>query len=424
MRRQGLITFIGLILCISGAWAQSEEYKGDLQYYTEIVLDVAPNNVYNLDTNFEFTAFSMSFSEGTFPKGVVINVGTNKYEVTRDEHAPDNRNQANLISVNSATDQLVFNSGSYDGKVIFYLLNSDRYFKTDVRSRLEKEGDDTCSEPDAVDQSEWRAGLQSPVYNRSFTNVEHVIIHHSAGSNTNTNYTQVVRDIYLYHTQVNGWSDIGYNYLIDKEGTIYKGRDPESGEQDNVRGAHFCGKNSGTMGICLLGNFEEANIAPSNAAIESLIKLTSWKLIKESLDPFSASIHEGGELSTVAGHRDGCSTACPGTNTYRQLESFREMMAETIFECENIVEEPLVLMTNVYPNPARVGELVTVELNEGQSIKFLQLIDSKGRRIDTRSLGGSDNLTYLLTFFYPPGTYYLAITTVANQLKYSKLILY
>ncbi|MEQ8475694.1 N-acetylmuramoyl-L-alanine amidase [Fulvivirga sp.] len=426
MNIQRLRAVIGLILCTTcPSWSQSSAHgdnRGD--FYLEKTLNVMPNQDYVMGVGFEFTAFSLGFTSSTFPDRVSIQVGSDDYNLSKDEHAPEDRNQANLISINSPANRLILKSGDYQGEVTFYLLNSDTYFKTDVRNRLDVEGSETCAEPESIDQSDWRAGLQAPNFSRSFSDVEHVIIHHSAGSNTSTNFTQVVRDIYLYHTEVNGWSDIGYNYLIDREGTIYKGRDPDDGEQDNVIGAHFCGKNSGTMGICLLGNFEEVNIAPSEKAIESLIELTSWKLIKESLDPFSSAIHRGEQLNTVAGHRDGCSTLCPGTNTYVQLETFREMIGETIFDCENITEEPLVLVSNVYPNPARLGELVTVELNEGQSFKSLHLIDPTGRRIDARSIGGSDNLTYLLTFIYPPGAYYLAITTETDQVKYSKLVLY
>jgi hypothetical protein len=178
------------------------------------------------------------------------------------------------------------------------------------------------------------------------------------------------------------------------------------------------------MGICLLGNFEVANVDPSQEAIISLIKLTSWKLIKESLDPFSISIHQGQDLGVVASHRDGCSTACPGTNTYVQLETFKEMISAVIFDCENIVEEPLILTSKIYPNPARVGELVTIELNEGQVFKSLELMNVHGQKVGRSNIGKTGNLVYLLTFFYVPGTYFLAITTQTNQVKYSRLVLY
>jgi len=99
----------------------------------------------------------------------------------------------------------------------------------------------------SIPQSEWRAGLTEPSYSRIETEVEHVVVHHSAGSNTNRNYTQVVRDIYIYHTEVNGWSDIGYHYVIKKDGTIEEGRPLKK------TGAHVRGANRGTVGVCFVG---------------------------------------------------------------------------------------------------------------------------------------------------------------------------
>src|SRR5690606_5894496 len=112
-----------------------------------------------------------------------------------------------------------------------------------------------CSEPQMIDPSHWRAGLPQPKGSPVFTSVNHIIIHHSAGSNLVTDFTNEVRNIYLYHTNVNGWDDIGYNFLIAPNGTIYQGRDGRGiVEKDYVMGAHMCGRNSGTMGICLLGD--------------------------------------------------------------------------------------------------------------------------------------------------------------------------
>lgn len=185
---------------------------------------------------------------------------------------------------------------------------------------------------EAVSQAEWRSGLAAPNYTRSFTTVKHVVVHHAAGSNTSSNYTQVVRDIYLYHTEVNGWSDIGYNYLIAQDGTIYEGRDPSNGEQDNVLGAHFCGKNSGTMGICLLGNYETAQ--PTSSSLQALESLAAFKVQKENLDPFGQYPHTSGDLAAIIGHRDGCNTACPGENVYALLDDLRAGVETQITNCE------------------------------------------------------------------------------------------
>ena len=204
----------------------------------------------------------------------------------------------------------------------------------DTRSRTAKEELTLdCTDPiEFVPQSTWREGLPVPDYTRSFHQVFHNIVHHSAGSNTNTNYAQVVRDIYIFHTQINGWSDIGYNYLIGQDGTIFAGRDPGTGSQDMVRGAHFCGANSGTLGICLLGNFETAT--PTSEAWASLESLLTFQLINQGLDPFDSFSHPLGTLGSITGHREGCATLCPGENVFSQLQQLRFSLASMIEECQ------------------------------------------------------------------------------------------
>lgn len=202
-----------------------------------------------------------------------------------------------------------------------FLINSGT--APEVESSFRIDAQNECISPiNAIPQSEWRAGLPDPDYSRINTEVEHLVVHHSAGSNSNPNYTQVVRDIYLYHTEVNGWSDIGYNYLIAQDGSVYNGRDPGSLEQDNVLGAHFCGANSMTMGVCLLGNYETANITPS--ARLNLQNLLAWKLEKEDLSPYATNQHSLGLLEAIIGHRDGCATLCPGANVYNILGDIKE----------------------------------------------------------------------------------------------------
>lgn len=200
-------------------------------------------------------------------------------------------------------------------------------------------------------QEDWRAGLPEPSYSRSFTDVAHVIIHHSAGSNEATNYTQVVRDIYIFHTESRGWSDIGYNYLIAQNGDIYAGRDPDGGAQDNVMGAHFCGRNSTTMGICLMGNYETAS--PTADTWSSLKKIVGFKLQKEDLDPLTSANHPLGDIGHIAGHRDGCSTLCPGENVYQQLGSLRSEINEYLYNCG----EPL-LEANISAGHVNAGDAI------------------------------------------------------------------
>jgi N-acetylmuramoyl-L-alanine amidase/Secretion system C-terminal sorting domain len=216
--------------------------------------------------------------------------------------------------------------------------------------------EEPCEKGNIVTGAQWRVGLPAPKEPPLATQVRHVIVHHAAGSNTATNYTEVVRNIFLLHTQTNGWNDIGYNFLIAQDGTVFDGRLGQGSlETDNVLGAHFCGKNGNTMGICLLGDYQTAN--PTQATLTSLYRLIAWKLKKENLtNVFASSMHPPSTsgatlLGVISGHRDGCNTDCPGNNVYRQLAQIKTEVAATcnvLASEETFFEEHL----QIYPQPA------------------------------------------------------------------------
>jgi hypothetical protein len=250
------------------------------------------------------------------------------YVLQRDTDAPDFTYFLSLPLMTEAS-SLQVNVSSDNADV--FLINSG--LPPAIAAPEQSTADDVCTEaPSMILQSEWRSGLDAPNYSRSFHNVEHIIVHHSAGSNSATNFTQVVRDIYLYHTQVNGWSDIGYNYLISQDGTLYAGRDPGTGAQSLVRGAHFCGANTGTMGICLLGNFETAE--PTIESLSTINDLLTFETISLNLDPLGEREHSTGLLDRIAGHRDGCATLCPGENVYSRLANIRSEVFAAKVQCE------------------------------------------------------------------------------------------
>ncbi len=155
-------------------------------------------------------------------------------------------------------------------------------------------------------------------------------IHHTAGTN---NYSRaqapaIVRGIQLFHVRSNGWNDIGYNFLVDKYGTIYEGR--YGGVDRNVIGAHARGFNTGSVGISLLGTY--GSTAPSKAAQDAIAQLIAWRLDVGHVDPLGKSIVEssGSEkfrpgakvlLRKVSGHRDTGATTCPGNVLYGRLNT-------------------------------------------------------------------------------------------------------
>ncbi len=161
-----------------------------------------------------------------------------------------------------------------------------------------------------------------------------VVVHHTEGSNSYTaaQSAQIIRGILTYHTQSNGWADVGYNAFVDKYGQIFEGR--KGGLLLNITGAHARGVNSRTFGISLLGSYTSTQ-APA-AAREAIAKVAAWRLVSA----FHPKVTErSGFLVTVSGlrypegstmslprlfsHRDVNLTDCPGTALFNQLDAIR-----------------------------------------------------------------------------------------------------
>ncbi|MGI8862264.1 MAG: N-acetylmuramoyl-L-alanine amidase [Gaiellaceae bacterium] len=156
------------------------------------------------------------------------------------------------------------------------------------------------------------------------------VVHHTAGQNdySRAEAAAIVKGIQLYHVQGNGWNDIGYNFLVDRFGTIYEGR--FGGPERNVIGAHAQGCNTGSVGVALLGSY--GSTAPTRAAEDAIAQLLSWRLDLAHVDPTAAlTFVSGGSnrfpsgvpvlLRGVSGHRDTGFTECPGNQLYGRLNS-------------------------------------------------------------------------------------------------------
>ncbi|MEU6217439.1 peptidoglycan recognition protein [Streptomyces sp. NPDC047022] len=191
--------------------------------------------------------------------------------------------------------------------------------------------------PRIVTRAGWGAdeSLREPgfVYTGS---VKVAFVHHTV---TGNNYScsqapSIIRGIYRYHVVSSGWRDIGYNFLIDKCGTIYEGR--AGGVDKPVMGAHTLGFNTNSTGIAVLGTF--TNAAPSTAAMNAIASLTAWKLGLSGMDPRAKTYLQSGGgnlypkgqnalLNVISGHRDGFATECPGEMLYGRLGTARSAAA-------------------------------------------------------------------------------------------------
>ncbi|MEU0691982.1 peptidoglycan recognition protein family protein [Streptomyces uncialis] len=191
--------------------------------------------------------------------------------------------------------------------------------------------------PGIVSRKKW--GADEGLRDRGFvytTSVKAAFVHHSA---TGNNYRcsqspSVIRGIYRYHVRSSGWRDLGYNFLIDKCGTVYEGR--AGGVTKAVLGAHTLGFNAKTTGIAVLGSYGRTKVPA--AAVKAIAKLTAWKLGLYGANPRGKTyLTSGGgnlyrkgkkvRLHVISGHRDGFNTACPGARLYSKLGTARSTSA-------------------------------------------------------------------------------------------------
>lgn len=197
------------------------------------------------------------------------------------------------------------------------------------------ESDCSCAQPDICGRACWCPSSNCPIDPTPQPTVAtHFIVHHSAGQTTSSDFAAVVRSYYDLHTVTNGWDDIGYNWLIDGNGIIYEGRG------QGLQGAHFSCMNENTIGICVIGNYE--NATPTIEAIDALQNFIAWGACEEDIDVLGMDFHPSStfNLNNISGHLDGndspnacSSTVCPGVNLYGLLPTIRDEIAA--FPCLN-----------------------------------------------------------------------------------------
>ncbi len=155
--------------------------------------------------------------------------------------------------------------------------------------------------------------------------IRKIVIHHTAETGVQDGKTesQVMRGIYRYHTVSRGWGDIGYHFVISPNGNIFEGR----AGGDFVVGGHVYCNNIGTIGISLMGNFNEYD--PTNAQLEALERLLPRLAKKYELDLTDKEWYHGKETNNLLGHRDLSATACPGENMYKKIPFVRKLLLGT-----------------------------------------------------------------------------------------------
>ena len=130
--------------------------------------------------------------------------------------------------------------------------------------------------------------------------IDKIIIHCSA--------TKEGRDIKMetiksWHVKGRGWSDIGYHFIIELDGSVREGRPMHK------VGAHTKGHNSSSFGICYVGGVDDSNKP----------KDTRTKAQKDALKKLVAGLLEDYPEASVHGHNEFSSKACPSFDVQKEF---------------------------------------------------------------------------------------------------------
>ena len=127
-------------------------------------------------------------------------------------------------------------------------------------------------------------------------------------------------DIDRWH-KAKGWKCIGYNYVIDLDGTIEEGRPLE------MTGAHTIGHNSNSIGICYIGGIDGKNAPKDTRTIPQ--KESLFALVRQLMLTYKLT------LKDVHCHNEFANKACPSF----KIEQFRTEFEEWLYYYLRLKEE-------------------------------------------------------------------------------------
>ena len=141
-----------------------------------------------------------------------------------------------------------------------------------------------------------------PYLKLSKRKIKEIIIHCSA-TREGKNYT--VEDIRNWHKK-RGFNDIGYHYVIYRDGSIHNGRDVD------IIGAHCTNHNTYSIGVCYIGGCKYDGLTPKD---------TRTNEQKESLKKLLIELKKKYPYATISGHRDWANKACPSFDAREEYKN-------------------------------------------------------------------------------------------------------
>ena len=187
--------------------------------------------------------------------------------------------------------------------------------------------------PRMVTRAGWRANEAMVQAAAEYTGpVQVFFVHHTATGNgySCSQSASIVRGIQAYQVRSRGWDDIGYNFLVDRCGTIFEGRGGGVGR--SVLGAHTLGFNENASAIAVIGTYGAAGVTPTVRT--AIATVAAYKLGAYGNPPNGRVLLTSGgsdryprgrtvAFNRISGHRDAGRTSCPGDALYAQLPAIR-----------------------------------------------------------------------------------------------------
>jgi len=129
--------------------------------------------------------------------------------------------------------------------------------------------------------------------------IDKIILHCAATKEGHNIKTETIKS---WHVKGRGWSDIGYHFVIELDGSVKTGRPIER------IGAHVQGHNTGSIGVCYVGGID-ADKKPKDTRTEAQ---------RDAMDELISSLLEQYPGATVHGHNEFSAKACPSFDVAKE----------------------------------------------------------------------------------------------------------
>ena len=157
-----------------------------------------------------------------------------------------------------------------------------------------------------VGQQTWQALGITDLYSvkKSKRIINEIIVHCSATPEGRDVTTAEIKQWHL----ARGFSDIGYHYVVYRNGDIREGRNVD------ISGAHCTGHNQHSIGVCSIGGLAKDGKTPKDTRTDKQREALAW-LLKGLKDVYPKAI--------IHGHNEFAAKACPCFNAYKEYKNIK-----------------------------------------------------------------------------------------------------